>query len=172
MQRLKISYHVSNTFTSKKMKSFLSKFDISVNSMDASYIPISKAKVFSMNWIIFLISNIVSDISSNIHKFLSPSADIPLQNAQTCKYSFRPQFPAFTAVSLPNSNFTVQFLKQTFPVSAYPVPGSDSHNRHCRTPLPRQHPAVQQSFAPLEYPHPPSSSILFCGYLSLLLLFC
>ena len=39
--------------------SVYSKFDISINSIDASYIPISKARVFSMNWIIFLISNIV-----------------------------------------------------------------------------------------------------------------
>ena len=163
---------MSATLSQVKNEKFLSKFDISVNSMDASYIPISKAKVFSMNWIIFLISNIVSDISSNIHKFLSPSADIPLQNAQTCRYSFRPPVSRFYRGIPAQQQFYSPVSQTNLPVSAYPVPGSDSHNRHCRTPLPRQHPAVQQSFAPLEYPHPPSSSILFCGYLSLLLLFC
>ena len=101
---------MSATLSQVKNEKFLSKFDISINSMDASYIPISKAKVFSMNWIIFLISNIVSDISSNIHKFLSPSADIPLQNAQTCKYSFR---PPVSAISLSDTDLFLKIFEQS-----------------------------------------------------------
>lgn len=101
-----------------------------------------------MNWIIFLISNIVSDISSNIHKFLSPSADIPLQNAQTCKYSFRPPVSRFYRGIPAQPQFYSLVSQTNLPVSAYPVPGSDSHNRHCRTPPPRQHPAVQHLSLP------------------------
>ena len=125
---------MSATLSQVKNEKFLSKFDIRVNSMDASYIPISKAKVFSMNWIIFLISNIVSDISSNIHKFLSPSADIPLQNAQTCKYSFQPPVSRFYRGIPAQQQFYSPVSQTNLPVSAYPVPGSDSHNRHCRLP--------------------------------------
>ena len=87
-----------------------------------------------MNWIIFLISNIVSDISSNIHKFLSPSADIPLQNAQTCKYSFRPPVSRFYRGIPAQQQFYSPVSQTNLPVSAYPVPGSDSHSKRCRNP--------------------------------------